>query len=196
MRKVDEARTEQQKRDIILAALACFSRQGIQGTTIDTICREAGISAGRLYYYFPSKDALLQAAIQYGLDETKANIANIAVAKSLSTAIIDVTKRTEDARREIGMSPGLRLEIIAHTERSKVLKTKIQTGTHDFRRNTVAALEKLHAAGNLPDDTDLEKLATAVDIIWSGVAVMRLIDKDFSLAAYDEALRALMSLGR
>lgn len=52
--------THRARREHILdAALACFVRGGFHATTMQSICREAGISPGALYIYFDSKEALI-----------------------------------------------------------------------------------------------------------------------------------------
>lgn len=53
---------------LIEAGLACLARGGILGFTIDTICREAGVSRGLITHHFKSKDGLLAAiyAEMYG----------------------------------------------------------------------------------------------------------------------------------
>jgi len=50
---------------ILNAALRLFHEQGFAATGISTICREAGVNPGSLYYFFPSKDALLEAALEW-----------------------------------------------------------------------------------------------------------------------------------
>jgi AcrR family transcriptional regulator len=43
---------------VMRASIRLFVRQGIDGTTIQDIAREAGVSEGALYRHFKSKDAL------------------------------------------------------------------------------------------------------------------------------------------
>ena len=53
--------TQRARREHILdAAEQCFARAGFHATTMQDICREAGISAGALYLYFNSKEALIE----------------------------------------------------------------------------------------------------------------------------------------
>jgi AcrR family transcriptional regulator len=48
------------RRDHILdAAEACFTLKGFHGTSMQDICRRAGVSPGALYIYFASKDDLI-----------------------------------------------------------------------------------------------------------------------------------------
>ena len=64
MPKVEEAYLEQRRDLILQAALQCFARQGFRETTIEDICREAGVSRGALYWYFPSKEDIVQACAE------------------------------------------------------------------------------------------------------------------------------------
>ena len=49
------------KREQILdAALALFVERGIQGTATTAISQQAGVSAGILFHYFKTKDALIE----------------------------------------------------------------------------------------------------------------------------------------
>ncbi len=51
-------------RDKILkAARSCYRRQGIAGTTLDDVAREAGITRRTVYRYFRNKQAIIQAVV-------------------------------------------------------------------------------------------------------------------------------------
>ena len=53
----------ERRAQIIRAALACFARKGYTNSTMDDIVAESGLSKGRLYWYFDSKDDLFAAAM-------------------------------------------------------------------------------------------------------------------------------------
>jgi AcrR family transcriptional regulator len=58
------ARDNPSTRDrIVETAVRLFHEQGFAATGISTICREAGVNPGSLYYFFPSKDSLLEAVL-------------------------------------------------------------------------------------------------------------------------------------
>lgn len=59
-------KTDLTRQEIVRAALAEFTQVGIARATMDKIARRADLSKATLYLYFPSKEALLQGA----LDET------------------------------------------------------------------------------------------------------------------------------
>jgi AcrR family transcriptional regulator len=53
-------RAEQTRTAIVEAALRLFRENGYEAATMRAIAREAGVSAGNAYYYFGSKDELIQ----------------------------------------------------------------------------------------------------------------------------------------
>jgi AcrR family transcriptional regulator len=64
-------------RDRILeAALELFSEVGFQGTTISEVERRVGLAAGTgsFYRHFPSKEALLEAAVDREVERVRAEI--------------------------------------------------------------------------------------------------------------------------
>lgn len=68
------------KYDKILDALSeLLSDQNIQNISVSDIARKAGIGKGSIYYYFPSKEAILDALIQRSYKkplQTAKNLAN------------------------------------------------------------------------------------------------------------------------
>jgi AcrR family transcriptional regulator len=54
-----ERRRDRTREEILHAARQVLLREGVAATTLDAVARAAGMSKTGLYYYFPSKDALL-----------------------------------------------------------------------------------------------------------------------------------------
>lgn len=57
-------RAEARPDDILDAALKLFSLQGFSHARMEDVAKEAGISKGAIYLYFPSKKALLEGLIR------------------------------------------------------------------------------------------------------------------------------------
>ena len=53
---------DERRARLIEASIACLAKGGIQGFTVDNICREAGTSRGLITHHFGSKNALLAAS--------------------------------------------------------------------------------------------------------------------------------------
>ena len=67
-----EERSEETRGRILAAAAESFARQGYDVTSVDAICRLAGVSKGAFYHHFATKQALFLALLNdwlEGLDE-------------------------------------------------------------------------------------------------------------------------------
>lgn len=67
MPKRDPDHMNAQRERIILAAIACIARKGIDGTSMADIWKEAGLSAGALYVHFKGKDDLVAQCLRFQL---------------------------------------------------------------------------------------------------------------------------------
>lgn len=56
------------------AAFICFSDRGYHDTSVDMICREAGISKGAFYWYFESKEAVFLQILEVWADEVEREV--------------------------------------------------------------------------------------------------------------------------
>src|SRR2546428_11116203 len=57
-------RPEPSRKQLMSAAIDGFARLGYQGTSIDRIARDAGVTKGAVYYLFRDKEELLFAAVK------------------------------------------------------------------------------------------------------------------------------------
>src|SRR2546428_8466063 len=68
-RKPRAERPEPSQEQLVRAAIDCFARLGYQGTTIDRIARDAGVTKGAVYYHFRDKEQLLFEAVKAHVGE-------------------------------------------------------------------------------------------------------------------------------
>jgi AcrR family transcriptional regulator len=54
-----ERRRERSREEIVEAARRVILQKGLAGTTLDAVASEVGLTKAALYYYFPSKEALM-----------------------------------------------------------------------------------------------------------------------------------------
>lgn len=66
-----------QEQRFLDAARRCFTRLGVDAASMEELRTEAGVSAGAMYRYFPSKDELVHAAIDTSLVEVEGLIEDI-----------------------------------------------------------------------------------------------------------------------
>ena len=71
------ARAAAQRERILAAAQKCFIDHGFHAASMATIAATAQMSAGLMYRYFPSKNAIVLAIIDRQLQETRVKIAEL-----------------------------------------------------------------------------------------------------------------------
>lgn len=80
--------TQRARREHILdAAFTCFARGGFHATTMQAICKEAGVSPGALYVYFDSKEALIEGLCERDRAEFAERFASLAAAPDFLDAL-------------------------------------------------------------------------------------------------------------
>jgi AcrR family transcriptional regulator len=84
----DLPRGEQTRRVIVDTAIRLFREQGYDKTTMRTIATEAGLSVGNAYYYFPTKEHLVQEFYQRIQEDHRAAVApHLAAGGDLGTRL-------------------------------------------------------------------------------------------------------------
>lgn len=109
MPKVSEDHRKAQEDRFVDAARRCFTRQGVEGTSMEDIRTEAGVSAGLMYRYFGSKDEMIRAAIGGSLDQFEALVAQTVETSRASTAVGYLRALLETLREFRHHSPGVDL---------------------------------------------------------------------------------------
>mgnify|MGYP000502896578 CR=1 FL=1 len=68
------AGSDDRREDILEGALRCFVDRGFHGTAIPQIAQRAGVAAGTIYHYFPSKEALFAEILVQLWDSSAAQV--------------------------------------------------------------------------------------------------------------------------
>lgn len=63
-RQTQEERSRQTQAKIMRGTLECILEKGIRATSTVDVARQAGVSRGALMHHYPSKEALMQAALE------------------------------------------------------------------------------------------------------------------------------------
>jgi AcrR family transcriptional regulator len=88
-KKADTKKAERTQANIVAAAIELFTEQGYDATTMRQVAERAGVSVGNSYYYFKSKEELVQAFYgDFSHLVTDLMIARVAAIDSLEQRII------------------------------------------------------------------------------------------------------------
>jgi len=195
MPKVTDAHIEARRQQILDAAQACFSRQGFHQTSIQEICKEAGLSAGAVYGYFPSKDHIIAATC---LDCQQGILALIDAAKSqggspLETLdfIVDhgLSMLSGESFREFGM---MNVQLWSEAMRSEEIRNALLASTIDNLSQAFSELFKeAQGQGLVNSSLDSKALATTIMSTFHGLVLHKSLDEGIDIAACGDAMRAM-----
>lgn len=191
MRKVDKENTKARQKHILMAAMRCFSRKGLQNTSVQDICREAGMTSGHLYYYFSSKTAITEALFEVGTRDFIEKIEHMLDQCDIGEAVLDVHRQAEAARHEWAMSPGLRLEFFAEASRNPDLRIIQDDLNKRLLAAVRAAIRSGMAAKRIAATVDVDNLANAIFLLWTGLGELR-ADKTVDLMDFEKAVVMLL----
>ncbi|PKH39043.1 transcriptional regulator, TetR family [Nocardioides alpinus] len=71
------------QRDVLRVAVDLFNRQGYDATSVGDVARELGLTKSAIYHHVPSKEHLLQSAIDEALDALTAALDTVAASDGL-----------------------------------------------------------------------------------------------------------------
>lgn len=95
---------EERKREILDAAEILFTAKGYSETTINDILKEVGIAKGTFYYYFNSKeevmDAIVNRFIENGVEAAKQIVANTKLTAPEKIFQILMAQNVGDSKKE------------------------------------------------------------------------------------------------
>ncbi len=75
---------ESVKKKIILAAISCIEREGVESVTTRNVAKEAGVNIAAINYYFGTKEVLLKETFKKTLDHFSRDLETIIAQKDLN----------------------------------------------------------------------------------------------------------------
>jgi AcrR family transcriptional regulator len=192
--KVSEAYLASRRREILEAAERCFARQGFHRTTMQDVVRQAGLSPGAIYRYFPSKAELIAAIA----DERHQREAALLQSSALGEHVSQDLRRAMRAFFEPLAEPAERetrrvgVQLWAEALRDPQVLPVVRRGV-DLPRERLAALIRLgQTHGELRRDVDADAMARAMIALFHGFVLQQAWDPRANVASYLQVLDALL----
>ncbi|WP_455681561.1 TetR/AcrR family transcriptional regulator [Streptomyces hydrogenans] len=133
----------QKRRRLTAAAARVLHEQGVERTTLADIAREADVPVGNVYYYFKTKDELVQAALSEHtarLDELTARLDELADPRDRLRALVEGWIEQRDTAARFGCPTGTlaveldkRADGTLDVEAGTVIRRLLDWAAHQFR---------------------------------------------------------------
>jgi len=151
-----ERKKEQTRRAILDAAQRLFAERGFDGVTVADVAREAEVSVGTVFNYFPAKEDLF-----YGrMEDFEASLVAAVRARSAGESVLSAFRRSvlEGAGR---LADPERAELIARVARTVGASAALQARERELVARATAALAEAIAEETSPQGEVLEPSVVA-----------------------------------
>lgn len=193
MVKVNEARSEARRGQILDAALACFAREGFHQTTMADIAREAGISAGAIYRHFRSKDDVIKASTE-ARREVRAKFFEKATQKADTLSVLDeAIDHYYQKADQPNDSMRLGVQLFAEALRNDRVRRSLRSSWDDVLAHFAEIIRRAQANGEINPVLDPFTVALLLVAATEGLVVHKSVDPDVDVWKYAEVLKALYS---
>ncbi|GFH34530.1 TetR/AcrR family transcriptional regulator [Streptomyces pacificus] len=194
MRTVDPARHQARRRHIIDAAAGLFAAKGFERTTTAEICKAAGMSAGNLFHYFPSKRAVFHAVFEGDEHDGAARAERFAAARAADDpwrALLDTVDLLAAPAAE-PLVPALVMEAMIQAHRDPELEALLSRDNDEERSTLTALLRSAAAAGQIDPALDPDDTAAWVMALIAALYTSAATDPAFSPADQLPTLRLIV----
>jgi TetR/AcrR family transcriptional regulator, repressor for uid operon len=191
MRKVDPAKYEEKRREILEAAGRCFARDGFKGATVSTICAEAKVSPGHLYHYFESKESIIEAMTQAGLEYAATRFGHIMQGANIVTALVAEID-TAKAHYERAGQP-LLFDMLTEATRSPAVGAILRDHSRAIWALLADVLRKGQAKGQVDPSLDPALTAAVLLSIIDGSKTLAIRDAKIDLNETRKLLKILIA---
>ena len=191
MPKLNESQQEFRRTRILDAAEICFARAGFHRTTMQDICREAGVSAGALYLYFNSKEALIEGISARSREEVLVSFEMLRASQDFVTGLAQVLQECILAKPVY--KSALWLEISAEASRNPVISAMHRNCETHIRDALAALLEGAYRAGRIDPLLPIADVVDAMTVIADGLFLRRAVDPAFDAGLTGKAILAMLA---
>lgn len=195
-RRSDPERAQNRRNQVLEAAAVCFARSGFHGASMSEISKEAGMSAGHIYNYFDSKDAIIMAFVDLQSEHVMTQLRELDSHADPLQSMIDEAPRHIDENLDPKFFE-LPMEMCAEAARNPKIAEAL-------RAADVAAMEKFRPIIKRErerrklsvDDTLLDGRIDTMVSLFHGLPIRALhrpqLDRASLVEGYRVALKALL----
>lgn len=195
-RHIDPERAAIRRRQVLDAAATCFRRSGFHGASMSEISKTAGMSAGHIYNYFASKDAIIAAFVEDDVVRVMELLGNLENQADPLQAIIDDVEQS--VRNNLDPDHwAMPMEIFAESSRNPAIAALSQDADRRMSSRLRALLKSgREKHGLATDDETIDGRMQAMISLYQGLQLRALHNPGLSIPglvdAFRIALRALL----
>jgi len=171
---------------ILDAAELCFARSGFHRTTMQDICRAARVSAGAVYVYFASKEALIEGIVQRDRDSILEKLSKVADSLDFLDGLRCIMQ--DCVLDQPAHKPALILEISAEASRNPLVRRLLNDFDRTLRLTLEGLIVRAQREGRASPDIDPHAVTLVMAMLGDAMFLRRATDPDFNPAVVGPAI--------
>ena len=190
-----QAHSQAQRARILSAARQCFVEHGFHAANMASIAQTAAMSAGLIYRYFPSKNAIILAIIAQQLAQIQVDLAQLQTTPAqVMTRIVERFDQWRNPSAELILTPGLCLEVVALATRDPAVAEALRAADSIIRTELEHWLQRAWGdAGQALTATDVQERAFALQCFMEGLMLRAIKRPDIAPEVLCAGLRPLLA---
>ena len=183
---------ERTRARIVEEAAVLIHERGVAGTTLDDVKAAAEVSGSQMYHYFPDKNDLVQAVIDYQADATVSNQrhADLGSVEGVQAWRDMVIRAAERVQAKGGCPLGSLGGQLAESDPEA--RSLIAAGFERWTTEISEGLRSLQASGQLPPSIDPDDLAVTLLATLQGGLLLAQVQR--STRPFETAVDTLLAL--
>lgn len=195
-RKTDPALAQARREQVLCAAADCFKRKGYHGAGMAEISKTAGMSAGHIYNYFASKEAIIESIIERDMEEMFSIFQQFEeLPGDLVTVLLEGLDHGVERHTDINQG-SLDLEMLAEAARNEKVATLLRESDTLARKKMRSLLvgerSPIKSASTAEIDSRIEVMFAVMGGLLLRKTLNPSIDKELLLIALRPAMRSLL----
>jgi len=194
MPRVSDDHRAARRRQILDAARTCFLREGFHATSMSDVLAEAELSAGAVYRYFPSKNAIVLAIVtetSEGLVQMWDATLEADELPPLADAVSNVVEGVQRLNDTSGV-PQLALQVWGEAVRSPEVR-EIVSGVGDrLLEKATLVVRRYQSRGDVDPTVDAESVARTLIALFPGFILQRVVMGTADASHFRAGLQALL----
>ena len=187
----ETAVAQERRTQILDAAWRTFSRRGFHQATMQDICREADLSPGSVYRYFPGKDDLIVALVARDTAESVSVIETLHDHDDPFAALLELLDVSFKQLRDV-RTCATNVEIESEAARNPRVGALVRRSDAELAAALAGLLLRLGGERHSIDDADA--LARVLIAVFIGISAQKAISPELDVDSHARVLRQLLEL--
>jgi TetR/AcrR family transcriptional regulator, transcriptional repressor for nem operon len=175
---------------IVRGAAEVVFRLGVAGMSMERVRAASGVSRSQVYHYFPAKEALIDAVVDFQiavvLARQRSLLASLGSLADLQEWVDEVVESNRARKGARGCLLGSLVSQLA--EQSGAMRAKLEEAFQTWQSYLAAGLRRMQDRGELNAEADVAELATGVVAALQGGLILA------QAARSEKPLRAALDL--